>query len=110
MSVMTMHGNGLTALALYLTILSGYLVAAYVVGADLDMFQVFFINAIFLFFAATLAMYSFAMFFGGFRGGPNGGAPGYMFYLLYVFVACEILAVLGAIKFMHDIRVSKRKG
>ena len=107
MNVMTLHSTALTALALYLTILSGYLVAAYAVGADLNKFQVFFINTIFILFSSSLALYFFGLFRGSFQGGPAGGAPEFMFYILYAFFICQFLAIAGAIKFMQDIRSKK---
>ena len=105
-----MHSAGLTALALYLTVLSGYLVAAYVVGEELDQFQLFFINAIFLLFSITLAFYFFVMMYLGLDTSPSGPAANWSFIFLYAFGASQILALLGALKFMRDIRTRKRGG
>ena len=105
-----MHSAGLTALALYLTVLSGYLVAAYVVGEELDQFQLFFITAIFLLIPITLAFYFFVMMYLGLDTGPSGPAANWSFIFLYAFGASQILALLGALKFMRDIRTRKRGG
>ena len=104
MNVMVVFGHALTALAIYLTIVSGYLVVAYAVGRDLDRFQVLFINAIFFIFATILAIFSSLLFYSAFSLGPREGAPNHFFYGLYLFFGCEILAIIGAIKFMQDIR------
>ncbi len=109
-NVMVIHGNGLTALALYLTILSGYLVVAYIAGTDLERVQVYFINTIFVFFAGILALYSSVLFYAGLRFGPGEGAPDRYFYALFIIIACEMIAILGAIKFMYDIRARKQAG
>jgi hypothetical protein len=44
---------GINALMLYLTVISGYLVVAYLVGSDLSRNQSRFISALFVVFAAT---------------------------------------------------------
>lgn len=105
-----MQGVAFTALALYLTVLSGYLVAAYIVGAELNRFQVIFINSIFLLFSIPLALYFFVVMYLGIIDSPGGSAADWVFYFLYVFGAGQILAVLGALKFMHDIRVIGQSG
>jgi hypothetical protein len=44
---------GNTALALYMTTVSGYLLVSYVVGAKLTRYQITLVNALFVFFAAA---------------------------------------------------------
>ena len=56
LSVSAMHEAALTALAIFLTVLSGYLVVAYSVGADLTKSQLIFINSIFIVFGLTLTL------------------------------------------------------
>jgi hypothetical protein len=110
-NVATLHSLSLTAIALYLTVLSGYLVVAYAVGADLDNSQVIFINSIFLIFSTVLALFSFIYIFGSFNAGVtvNGGPPNYLYYILYLFLAAQLFAIFGAVNFMANVRKKSKQ-
>ncbi|NKB97376.1 MAG: hypothetical protein GKR90_02590 [Pseudomonadales bacterium] len=100
---------GLTLLSIYLTVLSAYLVMAYVAGADLRTSQLVIINLLFLTFAGLVGYGAVARFYEATLveqqyGAPISSAPdpgGVMIWVLSVILS---LGVFGALKFMSDIR------
>jgi hypothetical protein len=55
---------GNTALTIYMSIVTGYLVVAYAVGASLNRLQIILINSLFLFFATAFTYSAFTSFVG----------------------------------------------
>lgn len=107
LSVSSLHETGLTALALYMTVLSGYMVVAYSVGSDLNKSQIVIINAIFLVFSLALSLASYFYFRGAYELGlahwPDS-SPRSEAIILRLFLFAQIAAILGGLKFMFDIR------
>jgi hypothetical protein len=107
---MTSWGNALTCIDLWLTVLSGYLVTAYVAGSNMTHSQIYFVN--FLFLGAALGLLSghgafaqtsieaealaFAM--STQRTEPPNG------YVAWVVLVFYIIATFASLKFMYDIR------
>jgi hypothetical protein len=105
----------LGAMALYISVCSGYLVVAYLIGSNLTKLQTFIISALYIFVASTVTYSVFGWFnrahgylealksigdtaLGGASGSPMVGD------ILTVIMVAGILACL---KFMWDVRHSK---
>ena len=100
-------GNASSAMALYLTVTSGYLLVAYLVGKELTFLQTIIISTLFIFFTSlnTVATISFmenAYFFGSTYG--IGRMPGWAPNVVGV---CLFSGILAAVKFMWDVRHPK---
>jgi hypothetical protein len=104
---------GNTALALYMTAISGYLIIAYVVGAALNRYQIVLINSLFLFFSGAFTYSAFVSFQGmryyseesaKIRGDPAGLSSTAEDAFVATIVVSLILGMIGAIAFMWDIR------
>lgn len=108
--------SGYTALGIYLTALSGYLVVAYLVGDRLTRFQLYTISFLFLCFSVLLISGSWAFFNGGMDVimSPPGQETRLSIRLLAFGVhALAVLEVIGiglAIKFMLNARSQPRGG
>jgi hypothetical protein len=95
------------AMTLYVTVTSGYLLVAYLVGRDLTRLQTTIITVLYVVFAAmnTFAVVSFfqsAFYFGNTYGA--GLAPSWPAYGTGTLF---ILGILACLKFMWDVRHSK---
>lgn len=104
---------GNTALALYMTAVSGYLIIAYSVGAAMNRYQLALVNALFLFFSGAFsysAMISFhnmrtfsEALFEKIPGQPSVSSTAEDTFL-FAIVGSLILGIVGSIVFMWDVR------
>lgn len=98
-----------SAMSLYLTVISGYLLVAYIAGKELTFLQTTIITVLFGFFAglntiATMSYMESAHYFGSTYGAgrsPAWAAPAVGTVLF--------LGILAALKFMWDVRHPKTK-
>ena len=93
------------AMALYLTVVSAYLVAAYTVGTKLKGYRMFFVTVLFLSFSVffTIGSFSFLMLANGMYS--NWGADEYnggIEYYAYWIAGAELLGIVGSLYFMYD--------
>jgi hypothetical protein len=102
-----------TALALYISIVSGYLFVAYTVGAKLTRYQITLVNALFVFFtaaftySATTAFMIMRFITGELRelkGGLEIINEGAENIFVSVVTIALIAGVLGSLTFMRNIR------
>ncbi len=106
-------GVGLAAVGIYLTVLSGYLIVAYIVGARLSASQLVIINSLFLVFEAGIIFVihsnSRASYLAALASQGGSGAI-IEVSAVGVWITTAVLAIgLGAaLKFMHDIRSQKK--
>ena len=109
----SMYANSATMYAILLTIVSGYLVVAYIVGAKLTRGQVVIVNALYLITCLTtisaLASFNhvaqqYAMAGAEVRGLDRSLASYFPSYLIF---AIDFLVVVGSLKFMWDVRRPK---
>ena len=96
-----------SAMSLYLTVTSGYLLVAYLVGRELTLPQTLIITTLFAFFTsantvATVSYMSNAYYYGHTYGA--GRAPVWAAPVVGVILS---LGVLASIKFMWDVRHPK---
>lgn len=107
LSVTALHETAFTALAIYLTVLSGYMVVAYSVGAELTKSQLIFINSIFLVFSIMLSFASYTYFSSAYQLGSAyrpETSPRSEGIMLLFFLIAQFAAIMGALKFMFEIR------
>ena len=94
-------------MTLYLTVVSGYLVVAYLAGAKLSRFQSGFITLLFVVFACHFIVSSYGAFEAAYMlhqthfPGDVLGPSAVMNRTLAVF---QLLGILGCLKFMRDVR------
>ena len=107
-------GLGATYFALYLSLVSGYLVVAYLAGEKLTKSQVSTVNYIFVlsaifFTLSTLGNFVFAI--GYYSKAPFRNSVLQSFYAMAVFdllmALAMILGIFACLKFMRDIRAPK---
>lgn len=105
----SIYANSATMYAIFLTVVSGYLVAAYLVGAKLTRGQVVLINTFFILTCAlTLAAMVgyvdaaayYSLIAADFRGEESMARyiPGFILAIV------DLLVMFGCIKFMWDVR------
>jgi hypothetical protein len=109
---------GNTAMALYMTAISGYLIVAYAVGKELNRSQVILVNGLFLFFSISFS-YSTIISFLAMRQyeilleQTTKAAPTLFSLMENTFVAMVTLGlatgIVGALMFMRNIRSAFRK-
>jgi hypothetical protein len=96
-------------MSLYLTVSSGYLLVAYLVGKELSFLQTTIITTLFMFFTitntvATVLYMQSAYYFSHTYGA--GRLPGWTASVTGILLAAGILA---AVKFMWDVRHPKKE-
>jgi len=96
-----------SSMSLYLTVMSGYLLVAYLVGKELTFLQTAIITMLFIFFCttntiATMSYIQTAYYFGQTYG--EGRAPGWAAPVTGILLSAGIPA---AMKFMWDVRHPK---
>ena len=96
-------GYGMTALALYFTIVSGYLIGAYMVGSKLLRSQVLIVTSLFIVFELILVFGSYSFFEAANRFGESS-SDSIVYWLGSVVAIAELIGIFGALKFMYDIR------
>jgi hypothetical protein len=100
-------GGASSAMSLYLTVLSGYLLVAYLAGKQLSFLQTTIVTVLFMFFTttntiATVSYTQSAYYFGHTYGEgrvPSWGAP--------VIGVLLFFGIMAAVKFMWDVRHPK---
>ncbi len=99
----------MTASTLYLTVVSGYLIAAYVAGNGLSNFQLLFVTALFVAFASFFSLGSFGYFVGAHNFmtvyQPETYNDLYITYGYWIFSA-QILGIIGSLVFMYQAQKS----
>jgi hypothetical protein len=105
--VTELMGGSASAMSLYLTATSGYLLVAYLRGKELTVLQAAIISTLFVFFATTntLAAVGYmqsAFYFGSTYG--EGRAPSWGAGVMGTLLS---LGILASIKFMWDVRHPK---
>ena len=109
-------GNGLSTFAVFLSVVSAYLVTAYLVGAKLTRTQVSILTFLFLLVSALIVWGLSAYTNGGvqlsLRANPDSAgnlfAPKSWLPAMLAFVGLLIIAM--SLKFMWDVRHPKEKG
>ena len=100
---------GLSAMGLYFTAVTGYLITAYLVGKKLARSQLLIISALFVVFALIMILSGFSMTERAielevdFEGGRDA-----LDYASYVLLIAGILGIMASLKFMSDVRNPKR--
>ena len=99
---------GMGAVTLYLTVITTYLVAAYLAGAKLTRFQALLTTSLFVVFALVFTFGSVAFFRSSTeitaRYGSEVGIPTFPIVFAWIIGCVEIFGILGSLKFMFDVR------
>ncbi len=104
---------GNTALALYMTTVSGYLLVSYLAGAKLTRYQITLVNALFIFFAAAFTYSATGSFklmvfyekeFQQLKGGLNVLSTTAEDIYVNGIAAALIVGVFGSLGFMWNLR------
>ena len=109
---------GNTAIAIYLTIVSGYLIAAYSVGGSLNKLQITVVNSLFLFFSCAYTYSTFVSFRGmriyadkaaamGREAATTSSAEDIVITVLLV---AQVIGITAAFAFMWDVRRRLARG
>ncbi len=105
------ENSGMNAITLYLTVVTTYLVAAYLVGEKLTRFQTFLTTSLFIIFALVFTFGSVAFFRAtteiAARFGNEVEMLTFPIQFAWVIGFAEIFAILGSLKFMFDVRSKK---
>ena len=104
--------NTLTALSIFVTIASGYLIVAYIAGAKLTRSQLWFINTVFILtmLLVTSASYLFQsegqLYNNAARelGSHDIALPEPFLWALYIPRIVDAFVIVGCLKFMWDVR------
>ena len=101
----------MTAMGMYITVASGYLITAYLVGRQLSALQTAIITVLFTWFALFMALgtggyFSRSVYFyESLLVKPPGIAMN--FWIIFVAVGFELLGIIACLKFMWDVRHPK---
>jgi hypothetical protein len=102
---------GMGAVTLYLTVVTTYLVAAYLAGERLTRFQTFLTTSLFIVFALVFTFGSVAFFRSSTeitaRFGNEVGISTFPIQFAWIIGCAEIFGILGSLKFMFDVRNKK---
>ena len=104
-AVTNMNMGALTTVAIYLTVVSGYLAAAYLAGSNLRRSQLLIISCLFVTFALVITYSTYSFVAGAAFTAERFGIPSYRIPGL-VMVTAECIGIISALKFMIDIRKS----
>ena len=105
----------MSALALYLTTASGYLIAAYLAGANLTRSQAVFVSVLFIVFALFFGYGSVAYFSRGLviadelRKMNPGEWYGLAAWLIVTVAGLCLVGIFASLKFMLDVRANAKK-
>ena len=99
---------GLDALAIYITVLSGYLIAAFVAGSKFTKSQIWIINTIFVVSEISLIFTMYSNFNVTVSIGReiSDGQLGATSAMLWIGTLIQFGGLIAALKFMRDIRKS----
>ena len=104
-----MFGTSMAATTIYLSIVGGYLIAAYSVGKQLTKFQLFVISILFVLFSLWFSLASFALLqesnkfiltYGTGGASTIGGSA-------YLLLGLELTAIIVSLVFMLNTRKKK---
>lgn len=110
------NGNSITATGVYFSILTAYLLVAYIAGNQLTKYQVIFINIVFLFYnfiaatnLATMIRTRIALSdrLIEMSGGAKVVSDEAALVMISVFILMRLMLVLGAMGFMWQVRHPK---
>lgn len=106
-TLVAMDSEAMTAVAIYLTIVSGYLVVAYMAGRRLSLLQVMIVSVLFVAFALYFSITAHAWFRGAFSYSDNVGITysKTTFLLLWL----QLAGIIASLWFMFDQRKNERK-
>jgi len=100
----------LAFMTLYLSVVTGYLIAAYLVGSRLTIFQAAFITLLFVVFSVHFTLSGFGAFEAAYAAhlkfssdAPVGPSP----IMNRGLAAFQLAGVIGCLKFMWDVRNPK---
>ena len=103
--------SGMSAVTLYLTVVTTYLVAAYLAGEKLTRFQTFLTTSLFIVFALVFTLGSVAFFQSASaisaRFGNEVGISVFPIRYAWIIGFAEIFGILGSLRFMFDVRSKK---
>jgi len=102
-TVAALNEAAMTAVTVYLTVVSAYIIAAYIAGKELEKSQLTIISSLFVVFASFFSFSSYQFFAASISlvvSETNTGYPS----LPYLLLIAEIVGILAALKFMLDIR------
>ena len=110
-----MWSNAISIIAIFITILSGYLIISYVAGKNMEKKQVQIITALYVGLSVfmLLGFISFSINAGAFdqlafeMSTQRETAP--RSYLAYIIAAFLVFCHLGSLKFMWDVRNAKNE-
>jgi hypothetical protein len=103
------NSYGMTGLALYLTVASSYLVAAYLVGNRLTNFQAIVVSGLFFIFAilftyGTVGFFQRAVFFSTQISGYTHSVIRQRPAVPFIIGALQLIGIVACLKFMWDTR------
>lgn len=105
---------GMFGISIYITVVSGYLVVAYIAGKDLERFQLFTISLLFVTFSFFAAFGSFGLIrgavnaFAGIDDGLGSVAQAIYVAVPYAILFVQLLGIGLSLKFMSDQRKTGR--
>lgn len=105
--VTELFGQAQTALTIYLTVTSGYLLVAYLVGKSLTTFQVVVVTGLFVYFGVISSLSVYGYYQSAAFWGQTYGLGRAEYWLWRVITPACILGILACLKFMWDIRHPK---
>ncbi len=102
---------GLLCMSVYLTVVTGYLFAAYNAGRELSHFQLYTISSLFLAFSSILTLATFASLTSAinmFQATTQSSEQSWVFNSLsfsaYIAPAIQFVGIIAAMKFMSNVR------
>lgn len=96
-------GYGMTAMALYFTVISSYLIIAYMVGSQLSRSQLAIVSSLFLVFAMSLVFGTYS-FFEAANSYGGSSSDSIEYWLAPIVAVAELAGIVAVLKFMFDIR------
>ena len=92
-------------MGLYITIISGYLVVAYLAGKDLTRSQLIIVSSLFVVFASIMSLSGFALLERAIElEAQREGGRDALDHAGYFLLVLQFLGILAALKFMMDVR------
>lgn len=102
-TIISLSVGALTAIGIYLTIVSGYLIVAYLVGSKLSRPQVIVISILFLLFSLYLALSAYNFIYATHRYSNSVNIPSYA-ASAWAMLAILVAGIIASLWFMWDTR------
>jgi hypothetical protein len=99
--------NAISAMALNITVMSAYLLVAYLVGKDLTRSQTLIATGLYVAFSGSGVLGIFSYYYEAFRLSQTYGNGSFPVWWAYLIGGLYFAGILGCLKFMWDIRHSK---